>query len=130
VSTIAVLASSRLTAEQAAAAEDIEPGQLVPFEPAYLATWPAETYSLSLSDAALRARQRALEATGDRLAAMAGGQRLSLRSARMVVDTFRLVLVPVWLAAIRLAEMEISVALSGTTGIAHAAQRRPNVRPA
>lgn len=130
VSTIAVLASSRLTAEQAAAAEDIEPGQLVPFEPAYLATWPAETYSLSLSDAALRARQRALEATGDRLAAMAGGQRLSLRSARMVVDTFRLVLVPVWLAAIRLAEMEISVALSGTTGIAHAAKPRPSARPA
>jgi hypothetical protein len=36
----------------------------------------------------------------------------------------------VWLAAIRLAEMEISVALSGTTGIAHAAKPRPSARPA
>ncbi len=127
---MAILASSHLTQDQTAAAEEFEPAHLVPFDSAYLADWPAETYSLSLSDAALRARQRSLEATGDRLAAAAGGRRPSLRSARMVVDSYRLVLVPVWLAAVRLAETEISVAVSGTTGIAHASRPRPGARSA
>ncbi len=130
LSPMAILASSRLTADQAGAAEEFEPARLVPFEAAYLAAWPAETYSLLLSDAALRARQRSLEATGDRLAAADGARRPSLRSARMVVDSFRLVLVPVWLAAVRLAETEISIALSGTTGIVHAARPSRNVRSA
>jgi DNA-directed RNA polymerase subunit RPC12/RpoP len=127
---IAVLASSHLTQGQTAAAEESDPAHLVPFDSAFLAAWPAETYSLSLSDAALRARQRSLKATGDRLAAAAGGRRPSLRSARMVVDSYRLILVPVWLAAVRLAETEISVAVSGTTGIAHAGRRRPGAESA
>lgn len=128
VSPIAVLASSHLAADQAAAAEDLDPARLVPFDTAYLAAWPAETYSLALSDAALRARQRSLQATGESLAAAAGGRRPSLRSARMVVNSYRLVLVPVWLAAVRLAATEISVALSGTTGMVHTVRPHPSVQ--
>ena len=90
VSPIAVLACSRPQQGCAAAVEGMDPGLLVPYDPAYLAAWPAETYSLSLTNAALRARGRALRATEGKLTTAAGGLRLTLRSARLVVTSYRL----------------------------------------
>jgi DNA-directed RNA polymerase subunit RPC12/RpoP len=123
-SPIAVLASRRLAPQLAPAAEDFDAGRLERFDPAFLASWPAETYSLSLSDAALRARQRSLEITMQRLAARARGRNPGLRTARMVVDSYRLVLAPVWLAALRAAETMIELALNGVSGDLYAAHPR------
>lgn len=123
-SPIAVLASRRLAPQLAPAAEDFDAGRLEHFDPAFLASWPAETYSLSLSDAALRARQRSLEITMRRLAARARGRNPALRTARMVVDSYRLVLAPVWLAALRAPETMIELALDGVSGDLYAAHPR------
>lgn len=116
VSPIAILASHRLAPDLAPAAERFDPARLETFDPAYLAAWPAETYSLSLSDAALRARQRSLELTAEHLAARGRGARPILRTARMVVDSYRLVLVPVWLASLHSESAQIVLAINGTSG--------------
>lgn len=123
-SPIAILASRRLAPQLAPAAEDFDAGRMEPFDPSFLASWPAETYSLSLSDAALRARQRSLEFTTERLAVRAHGQKLSLRTARMVVDSYRLILVPVWLATLRSQKTMTELAINGSSGELYAASPR------
>jgi DNA-directed RNA polymerase subunit RPC12/RpoP len=124
VSPIAVLARAQPQPGQAAAVENISPDLLIPFETAYLAAWPAETYSLSLADAALRARERSLDATEGRLSAAAGGLRLAVRSARMVVESFRLTLMPVWLVDARVGKMRLGLALSGVTAAVYRGTRQ------
>lgn len=123
-SPIAILASRRLAPQLAPAAEDFDAGRMEPFDASFLASWPAETYSLSLSDAALRARQRSLELTTERLAVRARGRKLALRTARMVVDSYRLILVPVWLATLRSPETRTELAISGSSGELYAASSR------
>ena len=126
-SPIAVLASRRLAPQLAPAAEDFDAARMEPFDPSFLASWPAETYSLSLSDAALRARQRSLELTAERLAVRTRGRRPMLRTARMVVDSYRLVLVPVWLATLRSPETTTELAINGTSGELYTTSpRRPS----
>ena len=126
-SPIAVLASHRLAPPLALAAEDFDATRMEPFDPSFLASWPAETYSLSLSSAALRARQRSLELTMKRLAARALGRKPSLRTARMVVDSYQLVLVPVWLATLRSPKTTTELAINGTSGELYATSpRRPS----
>ncbi len=115
VSPIAVLGRAKAQPGQAAAAENISPNLLIAFESRYLAAWPAETYSLSLADAALRARERSLDATEARLSAEAGGLRPEVRSARMIVESFRLTLVPVWLAEAHVGRAHLGLVLSGVT---------------
>lgn len=124
VTPIAVLAKSNPQPGQAAAAESTPPELPVRFNPTYLAAWPAETYSLSLADSALRARERALRATEERLTAAAGGLRLTVRSARMVVESFCLTLVPVWLADTRVGDVHLGLVLSGVTATVTRGTRR------
>jgi DNA-directed RNA polymerase subunit RPC12/RpoP len=115
VSPIAVLACSNRRPGFATAVECVDPRLLVPFDVAYLAARPAETYTLSIADAALRARQRAMLLTGEKLKAGSGGVRLSLRSARMVVTAYTLALVPVWLADVDVGESTRRLVVSGVT---------------
>jgi len=124
VSPIAVLARSRPQPGQAAAAEDISADLLIPYATEYLATWPAETYSLSLADAALRARERSLDATEARLSAAARGLRPAVRSARMIVESFRLTLVPIWLAEAHVGRTHLGFVLSGVTAAVYRGTRQ------
>ncbi len=115
VGPIAVLACSSPRPGFAAAVEGTDPRLLVAFEPAYLAARPAQTYTLSIANAALQARQRALRMTGEKLTARSGGARLGLRSARMVVTAYTLALAPVWLADVRFGESKRLLVVSGVT---------------
>lgn len=101
-------------------------GLLVAFDLAYLAARPAETYTVSMANAALRARQRALRMTGEKLTAGSGGVRLSLRSARMVVTSYVLALAPVWLADVRFREMRRLLVVSGVAAKVCSEERPAN----
>jgi len=122
VSPVAVLACSKPRPGFAAAVESTDPRLLVAFDAAYLAAHPAETYTLSMANAALRARQRALRMTGEKLTAGSGGARLSLRSARMVVTSCLLALAPVWLAEVLFGETRRPVVMSGVTARVYAGE--------
>lgn len=119
-SPIAVLACLNPRPGLAAVVESTDPALLVAFDAAYLAAHPAETYTLSMADAALRARQRALRMTGEKLEAGLGGVRLNLRSARMVVTSYVLAFAPAWLADVRCEETKHPLIVSGVTARVYA----------
>jgi hypothetical protein len=80
---------------------EIDPDTIQEYDPSFLASWPAQTYQISMADASLDARQEALKIERERIiAGLSDNYRdLSISSARMVVDTYLLFLFPVWIVA-------------------------------
>lgn len=98
---------------------------LVPYDPRFLADWPAERYQISLSDASLLARQQLLKGMRRSPASLTGGRavrQLKFRSQGMVIDSFKLVLVPVWMAHYRLDGRTERLAVNGQTNQIMAAE--------
>ena len=95
---------------------DLEKTQ--PYDPRYLANWAAEVYDVPMADASLDARSRAY----DRLKRKLPGEIASLfnlktSSASLSVESFKLVLVPVWVTEIPLADRKILVLINGQNGV-------------
>jgi hypothetical protein len=68
-----------------------------PYDPRYLASWPAEVYDIPMAEASLDARARALSRYKHDLPSMLAPMTIiSTSSAKMTVETFRLNLLPVW----------------------------------
>lgn len=74
--------------------------QLIPYDPAYLADWPAETYQISLSEASLEARSRVLEKalTAVKNKIHAFHKDLHLDTKDLLIETFQLILLPLWMS--------------------------------
>jgi predicted Zn-ribbon and HTH transcriptional regulator len=75
---------------------------LVPYSSDLLADWPAEIYQVAMADASLVARQRAFEATKNRIGSF-GFEDLRISSAGIVIESYKLVLLPVWVTGYRFA---------------------------
>jgi tetratricopeptide (TPR) repeat protein len=94
------------------------------YNPGYLANWPAETYQVAMADASLDARQEALKIERDRIIASLpeSWRNLSVSSARMAVDTYLLLLIPVWILSRRKETLQVEddadavFILNGQTG--------------
>ncbi|GAB4541690.1 MAG: hypothetical protein Kow0063_32750 [Anaerolineae bacterium] len=116
---VVVPASHTLSAALMEVVDHFRLDQLVPYDPACLADWPAEIYQISVADASLAARRKAWEdarrtaATRTRIHQI---QDLSLSSAGMVVESFKLILLPVWITHYRHADEEYMVVINGQTG--------------
>lgn len=87
---------------------------LVGYAPHYLAGWPAENYTIPMADASLQARKagwqrlhRQFQAGNPELS------RLQWSPAGMVVESFQLALLPLWLAHIP----PYQIAINGQTGL-------------
>ncbi len=91
-----------------------------PFDVRYLAGWPAGVQELSLSQAALEARRMAVERVRLEVRLDVGWvDDLRYHSSAISVDTFKLVLVPAWLADLRPTrppQRLFSAAVNGATG--------------
>jgi tetratricopeptide (TPR) repeat protein len=73
-----------------------------PFDLRFLADWMAETFTISAADAALEARRQAQEKLKRQVQAEEldqAVQNFTMRTANMLVESYRLVLLPVWLAS-------------------------------
>lgn len=94
---------------------------LVPFDKRYLADWPAETYSISVSDASLAARGQALALAradvGEQLSGEAQG--LSLNSVGLTIDSYRLVLLPLYVIQYSERSQPKVAVVNGQTGSVH-----------
>jgi len=92
--------------------------QLVPYDPAFLADWPAESYQISLSDASLEARSMVLEharsAVKDKIPAF--HKNLYLDSKDLMVETFKLILLPLWISHFRVDQKHYPILINGQTG--------------
>ncbi len=91
--------------------------QVVAFDEAYLAAWPAQTYQIAAGDASLAARKTAFE-RGRKAVQQRHGHVKSLRcsSAGVAILSHKLLLLPVWLAHYRSGQETLALAINGQTG--------------
>jgi hypothetical protein len=72
-----------------------------PYEPGYLANWPAEVYDIPMAEASLDARAQTMRRYKRNLPSLLTPTSLiSASSAKMTVESFRLNLLPVWMTEI------------------------------
>jgi predicted RNA-binding Zn-ribbon protein involved in translation (DUF1610 family) len=93
---------------------------LVPYANDLLAGWPAEIYQITMADASLVARQRALAAARAdverELQAYSEVRDLGLNSAGIAIESYKLVLLPVWIGSYRYQDATHRVVVNGQTG--------------
>ncbi len=124
VDDVLILASHTLPASLAKTLHQFALGDLTPYDSAYLAAWPAEIYEITAADASLAARRQVWEKVRHTLSTRASpGIRhvkdLTFSSAGMVVEAFKLILLPVWIAQYRLQDHRYRVLINGKTGAVH-----------
>ena len=88
-----------------------------PYDPRYLSDWPAEVYDVPLADASLDARSQAYTRYKHDLPALVGPLRiLHTSSANIAIESFKLVLLPVWLTEIPIRGRDRLVLINGQNG--------------
>ena len=105
--------------------DEFDLSQLVAYDARYLADWPAERYQLPLSDASLRGRRQVLqyyrrhpqEITRDQFV-----RDLRLQATEVIIESFKLILLPIYLAHYRLPDDEdiYDVLINGQNGMVRA----------
>jgi hypothetical protein len=89
-----------------------------PYDPRYLANWAAEVYDVPMADASLDARSRAYSQLKHKLPGdIASLFNLRTSSAGLTIDSFKLVLVPVWITEIPCNGQKLLVLINGQNGM-------------
>ncbi len=106
---------------------------VIAYDEAYLADWPAEIYEISVSDASLVARRRALDKARHfittRVNATLGYVKdLHFNTSGLVVESFKLILIPGWTARYRYEDTIYRVLVDGQTGEVRAQEPRSWLR--
>jgi hypothetical protein len=90
-----------------------------PYDPRYLANWPAEVYDIPMAEASLDARVQGLSRYKRDLPSLLDPIKvISTSSAKMTVESFRLNLLPVWLTEIQFDGRQHLVLINGQNGTA------------
>ncbi|MFN2283600.1 MAG: hypothetical protein ACK2UQ_04205 [Anaerolineae bacterium] len=94
--------------------------EVVPYDSAYLANWPTALYEISVSDASLLARQLVLKkgekaAHMQAIARVPNIQNFQIFPSDMAVLSYKLVLLPFWIANYRHEENVYTVVINGQT---------------
>jgi len=88
-----------------------------PYDPRYLANWPAEVYDIPMAEASLDARSQSLSRyKRDLPNLLTPLQIISTSSANMTVESFRLNLLPVWMTELPFDGREHLVLINGMNG--------------
>jgi hypothetical protein len=102
------------------ALEGFNLAEAVPYDPRFLSDWPAEVYEITMSDASLDARKVVYEQTRHKVEILLGTQgnveNFKPSSSRMSVESFKLILVPVWLTRYIVEGKTYNVIVNGQTG--------------
>jgi hypothetical protein len=89
-----------------------------PYDPRYLSNWAAEVYDVPMADASLDARSRAYATLKRRLPGeIASLFNLVTSSASLAIESFKLVLVPVWITEIPANGQKVLVLINGQNGV-------------
>lgn len=89
-----------------------------PYDPRYLSNWAAEVYDVPMSDASLVARSRAYARLKRKLPGEIDSlYNLQTSSASIVIESFKLVLVPVWITEVPTNGKEMLVLINGQNGV-------------
>ena len=119
---VLVPASHKLPADLLLAeAEHFILADAVPYDERYLADWPAEMYDITMSDASLVARRVVLERTRKFMrprldALLTNPQDIQLNTSGVIIESFKLVLLPVWVTRYRHKDKVYHAIINGQTG--------------
>jgi hypothetical protein len=91
---------------------------LQPYDPRLLAAWPAAAYDISLEEAAVMGRSRAITALRPEVLEGIGARirDVALDFSRMAVDSFTLALMPIWIAEMRHGGSRFTALVNGQSG--------------
>lgn len=88
-----------------------------PYDPRFLADWPAEIYDIPMSDASLVARGQVARQYMEQLKSeLSYLSNLRLSTSSMTVESFKLVLIPVWMTEIHHKGKDQIVLINGQNG--------------
>jgi hypothetical protein len=88
-----------------------------PYDPRFIADWPAEVYDIPMAEASLDARGQAYRQYKKELPYKIGTLKLvHTSSAKMAVESFKLVLVPVWMTELPFDGREHLILINGQNG--------------
>ncbi|MBL8102827.1 MAG: hypothetical protein JNM02_09885 [Anaerolineales bacterium] len=88
------------------------------YDPRFLANWPAEIYDVPMADASLDARSQAYKMYKNKLPYLINGMNLvHTSSAALVIESFKLVLLPVWMTELPFGGREHLVLINGQSGV-------------
>jgi len=88
------------------------------YDPRYLANWIAEVYDIPMAEASLEARSRAYADLKGRLPGdIASLFNLKTSSASLTIESFKLVLVPVWVIDVPIDGRKLAVYINGQNGV-------------
>ena len=89
-----------------------------PYDPRFLANWPAEIYDVPMADASLDARSQAYARYKERLPHLLNSMNIvHTSSANLVVESFKLNLLPVWMTELPFYGREHWVLINGQSGV-------------
>lgn len=129
---VLVPASHTLPQSLIASFADFDLSGLLPYSPDLLANWPVEIYQIPLADASLVAHQRAfasaLAAIRSSLPPGRSLHGLTYDSSGIVVESFKLVLLPIWTARYQYRDKTYQIAVNGQTGSVHGQAPRSGLR--
>lgn len=125
-----VAASHTLPVSLTEVVQSFRSQEAVPSDLRYLADWPAETYQIPVSSASLVARWQILDAARTKVehGRIRRTKDLTLTSTRFTIDSFKLLLVPLWVARYRVEGASFRVAVNGQTGEVHGEQPSRGIR--
>ena len=118
----AIVSATSLVADTAAHAVDgFDLSGMIPYDARQLAGIPAATYSVTLDAASIAARRKAVGALRESIAGDVRADRgvadLQVRFGRLGIDTFKLLLLPFWLAHITHESERRTIFVNGQTGM-------------
>ncbi|MBC7879266.1 MAG: hypothetical protein H7Y59_19015 [Anaerolineales bacterium] len=89
-----------------------------PYDPRFLASWPAEIYDVPMADASLDARSQAYKKYKAELPHLIHNVSIvHTSSANLMIDSFKLNLLPVWMTELPFDGREHLVLINGQSGI-------------
>ncbi|HET9588438.1 MAG TPA: hypothetical protein VFO91_06585 [Anaerolineales bacterium] len=90
-----------------------------PYNPRFLADWPAEVYDIPMAEASLDARSQAYALYKMDLPSRLSPMRIThFSSAKIAINSFKLLLLPVWMTELPFGGREHLLLINGQNGIA------------
>ena len=118
VDDLPIPASRKLSAVFLELIPSFELKSVKPYDPRYLADWPAEVYDIPMAEASLDARGQAYAKLKDELPSNISPMKLiHSSSAKMAIDSFKLVLFPVWMTELPFSGREHLILINGQNGV-------------
>ncbi len=108
--------------------ESFSLSELIAFDSGYLASFHAETFQISAADASLLAREKAVELIRANINASAFSKihDLVVKTPNVMVESYRLALLPVWMIMLRTGSTQLRMAINGQNGKCFAERENPS----